>query len=393
MADKSIYRRITAISRREIGIYSKRPLFLFCLIVAPVLCVVFFVTLMGEGLPTKLPAGIVDEDNTQISRTIYRTIDAMEETDLKYSYSSFSEARSAMQRGEIYAFFYIPEGTTEKAIANRQPRISFYTNEAYLVPGSLLMKDLRTASELSGLAITRENLYAHGLTESQAMGIIQPIVIEAHPLNNPELDYSVYLNNILLPGIFILLITLSTTYAIGLEWKQGSQKHLYAMSGHSSWVAIAGKLMPQTLLFSLMFIFCDIYFYKFLQFPCNSGLFSMIMLGILTVLASQGFGVFLSGIFSGNMRLAMCMCSLWGILSLSLAGFTYPVMAMAPVFKLLSWLFPLRHYYLIYVNQALNGYSLAYIWTSVLALVCFSILPLLVLRSYKTAFLKYKYKP
>lgn len=227
MADKSIYRRITAISRREIGIYSKRPLFLFCLIVAPVLCVVFFVTLMGEGLPTKLPAGIVDEDNTQISRTIYRTIDAMEETDLKYSYSSFSEARSAMQRGEIYAFFYIPEGTTEKAIANRQPRISFYTNEAYLVPGSLLMKDLRTASELSGLAITRENLYAHGLTESQAMGIIQPIVIEAHPLNNPELDYSVYLNNILLPGIFILLITLSTTYAIGLEWKQGSQKHLY----------------------------------------------------------------------------------------------------------------------------------------------------------------------
>jgi ABC-type multidrug transport system, permease component len=393
MADKSIYRRITAISRREIGIYSKRPLFLFCLIVAPVLCVVFFVTLMGEGLPTKLPAGIVDEDNTQISRTIYRTIDAMEETDLKYSYSSFSEARSAMQRGEIYAFFYIPEGTTEKAIANRQPRISFYTNEAYLVPGSLLMKDLRTASELSGLAITRENLYAHGLTESQAMGIIQPIVIEAHPLNNPELDYSVYLNNILLPGIFILLITLSTTYAIGLEWKQGSQKHLYAMSGHSSWVAIAGKLMPQTLLFSLMFIFCDIYFYKFLQFPCNSGLFSMIMLGILTVLASQGFGVFLSGIFSGNMRLAMCMCSLWGILSLSLAGFTYPVMAMAPVFKLLSWLFPLRHYYLIYVNQALNGYSLAYIWTSVLALVCFSILPLLVLRRYKTAFLKYKYKP
>ena len=393
MADKSIYRRITAISRREIGIYSKRPLFLFCLIVAPVLCVVFFVTLMGEGLPTKLPAGIVDEDNTQISRTIYRTIDAMEETDLKYSYSSFSEARSAMQRGEIYAFFYIPEGTTEKAIANRQPRISFYTNEAYLVPGSLLMKDLRTASELSGLAITRENLYAHGLTESQAMGIIQPIVIEAHPLNNPELDYSVYLNNILLPGIFILLITLSTTYAIGLEWKQGSQKHLYAMSGHSSWVAIAGKLMPQTLLFSLMFIFCDIYFYKFLQFPCNSGLFSMIMLGILTVLASQGFGVFLSGIFSGNKRLAMCMCSLWGILSLSLAGFTYPVMAMAPVFKLLSWLFPLRHYYLIYVNQALNGYSLAYIWTSVLALVCFSILPLLVLRRYKTAFLKYKYKP
>lgn len=67
-------------------------------------------------------------------------------------------------------------------------------------------------------------------------------------------------------------------------------------------------------------------------------------------------------------------------------------MAMAPGFKLLSWLFPLRHYYLIYVNQALNGYSLAYVWTSVLALACFAVLPLLVLRRYQTAFLKYKYQ-
>lgn len=234
MNNKSTYRRILAISRRELGIYSRRPLFLFCLLVAPVLCVVLFVTLMDDGLPTKLPTGIVDEDNTQISRVITRTIDALEETDIKYSYPDFTEARKAMQRGEIYAFFYIPRGTTEKAISNRQPQISFYTNDAYLLAGSLLMKDLKTASESTGMAITRENLYAHGLTETQAMGIIQPIVIESHPLNNPELDYSVYLNNVLLPGILILLITLATTYTIGLEWKQGTQKRLFAMAGNSA---------------------------------------------------------------------------------------------------------------------------------------------------------------
>ena len=76
----------------------------------------------------------------------------MEEADFVASYPSFTEAREAMQRGEIFSFFYIPAGTTEKALSNRQPEISFYTNEAYFVPGSLLMKDMRTASELSGLA-------------------------------------------------------------------------------------------------------------------------------------------------------------------------------------------------------------------------------------------------
>lgn len=393
MDNSSAYRRIAAISRREIGIYSRRPLFLFCLIVAPVLCVVMFATLMGAGLPVKLPAGVVDKDNTQISRTITRTLDAMEETDIIRSYPDFSAARKAMQKGEIYAFLYIPRGTTERAIANRQPEISFYTNDAYLLAGSLLMKDLKTASEAVSLALTRENLYAHGMTEAEAMGMIQPIVIETHPLGNPELDYSVYLSNVIVPGLFILLITLATTYTIGLEWKRKTQKRLFAMAGNSSWVALAGKLLPQTFLFSLMFVFYDVYLYKFLCFPCNSGILSMIMLGILTVLASQGFGVFLFGIFSGQMRLAMCICSLWGILSFSLAGFTYPVTSMDRWLEAFSWLFPLRHYYLIYVNQALDGFPIGYVWTSVVALAVFALLPLTVIGRYRTAFLKYKYKP
>ena len=373
-------------------IFAHRPLFLITMIVAPVLCVVFFTTLMSDGLPTKLPAGLVDEDNTHITHIVTRILGSMEETDLGTRYPSFTEARSAMQRGEIYGFFYIPKGLTEDAIANRQPRLSFYTNETYFVPGTLLMKDLRYVCELSGLALTRETLYGKGLTEKQAMGILQAIVIETHPLNNPYLDYSVYLNNILLPGILILLVMLCTTYTIGLEWKRGTQRELYSLSGCSSTVALVGKLLPQTVLFSLMFIFYDVYFYKFLMFPCNSGIGAMMLLGVVTVLAAQAFGVFLFGAFIGQMRLSMCLCSLWGILSFSLAGFTYPVPAMDGLLQKLSWLFPLRHYYLIYVNQALDGYSVLYVWPSVVALLVFLLLPCTVLWRYRAAFLKYEYK-
>lgn len=289
--------RLITIFRREMRIFAHRPLFLFTMIVAPVLCVVFFTTLMSDGLPTKLPAGLVDEDDTHITHIVTRILGSMEETDLVTRYPSFTEARRAMQRGEIYGFFYIPKGLTEDAIANRQPRLSFYTNETYFVPGTLLMKDLRYVCELSGLALTRETLYGKGLTEKQAMGILQAIVIETHPLNNPYLDYSVYLNNILLPGILILLVMLCTTYTIGLEWKRGTQRELYSLSGCSSTVALVGKLLPQTVLFSLMFIFYDVYFYKFLMFPCNSGIGAMMLLGVVTVLAAQAFGVFLFGAF------------------------------------------------------------------------------------------------
>jgi ABC-2 type transport system permease protein len=129
---------------------------------------------MSKGLPTKLPAGIVDEDNTHITHTAYRILNTLEETDIKYHFASFSEARKAMQEGRIFAFFYFRKGTTEKAIAGRQPEVSFFTNEAYFVPGTLLMKDMRTAGELIGLAITREELYLRGANEDRAMGVIRP---------------------------------------------------------------------------------------------------------------------------------------------------------------------------------------------------------------------------
>lgn len=390
---KQLFQRLKIIFRRELLIFAHRPMFLFTMIVAPVLCIVFFTTLMTDGLPTKLPAGLVDEDDTHVPRIVGRILGSMEETELVARYPDFASARQAMQKGEIYGFFHIPRGLTEEAISNRQPKLSFYTNDTYFVPGTLLMKDLRYACELSGLALTRENLYAHGMTERQAMGIIQPIVIETHPLNNPFLDYSVYLNNILLPGILILLIMLSATYTIGLEWKRNTQKELYAMSGNSSTVALLGKLLPQTILFTIIFVFYDVYFYKFLLFPCNSGIFPMTLLGIVTVLAAQAFGVFLFGVFIGQMRLSMCLCSLWGILSFSLSGFTFPVPAMDGFLQVLSWLFPLRHYYLIYVNQALDGYPIAYVWPSVVALFTFMLLPCTVLWRYRAAFLKYKYIP
>lgn len=390
---KQLFQRLKIIFRRELLIFAHRPMFLFTMIVAPVLCIVFFTTLMADGLPTKLPAGLVDEDDTHVTRIVGRILGSMEETELVTRYPDFASARKAMRKGEIYGFFHIPRGLTEEAISNRQPKLSFYTNDTYFVPGTLLMKDLRYACELSGLALTRENLYARGMTERQAMGIIQPIVIETHPLNNPFLDYSVYLNNILLPGILILLIMLSTTYTIGLEWKRNTQKELYAMSGNSSTVALLGKLLPQTILFTIIFVFYDVYFYKFLLFPCNSGILPMTLLGIVTVLAAQAFGVFLFGVFIGQMRLSMCLCSLWGILSFSLSGFTFPVPAMDAFLQVLSWLFPLRHYYLIYVNQALDGYPIAYVWSSVVALFTFMLLPCTVLWRYRAAFLKYKYIP
>ena len=380
------------IAKREVLRIAVRPLYLFCMIIAPVFCYLFFTTLMANGLPTDLPAGVVDLDNTSTTRNIIRNLDAFQQTHIVAHYPSVMEARKAIQRGEIYSFYYIPEGTTEATLASRQPKVSFYVNYSYLIAGSLLYKDQRTISELAAGAVGRATLYAKGATEDQAMAFLQPIVIDTHALNNPWLNYSVYLCNTLFPGILMLLIFLTTIYTLGEEVKNGTGRELMRLADNSITKVLIGKLLPHTLVFFVIAVFYNVYLYGYLHYPCHSGIFPMLLAGLLLVLSSQAFGVFLFGLF-GSFRLALSAASLWGVISFSISGFTFPVMAMHPTLQALCVLFPLRHYYLLYVNFALNGYPLIYAWQAVAALLVFLLLPFLVLKKLRTILLQYVYVP
>ena len=385
-------KNIWAITDRELRAFSKRPIFLMIMFVAPLGFLWMFTSLMQSGLPTKLPAALVDEDDTHVTRQLTRILGTMEETRFVLKTYSFTEARQAMQRGEIYAIFRIPKGTTEAALTQRQPVVSFYTNDTYYVAASLLMKDMRKMSEMAGLAITRATMRAQGFTDAQIMGTIQPIVVESHPLGNPHLNYSVVLSNLIVPGLLMLVIMLTTSYSLGNEWKRGRQKYLYEMGDGNIFVIVVGKLLPQTLLYTLIFWLIDLVFYSYLQFPCQCGIPRMMLWGFLAVLASQGFGLLMFEMFPAQMRMAMSACSLLGVMQFSLAGFSFPVSAMDLPFQWLSNIFPLHHYFLIYVNQCLNGYDISYAWTNVAALVGISILAWLFSFRLTDAFLYKEYR-
>lgn len=143
------YTALLNVMKRELRRLVSRPLYLFCMVIAPLFCYIFFTTLMDSGLPTDMPVGVVDRDMTATSRQLVRNLDAFEQTAVVARYPDISDARIAMQKGEIYGFYYIPEGTAAKAQAQRQPKVSFYTNNTLLIAGSLLFKDMKMMSELA----------------------------------------------------------------------------------------------------------------------------------------------------------------------------------------------------------------------------------------------------
>ena len=380
------------VMKRECQRLVSRPLYLFSMVVAPLFCYVFFTTLMGSGLPTDMPVGIVDQDQTSTTRQLSRTLDAFQQSKIVARYPTFNEAREAMQRREIYGFYYIPEGTTAQAQAQRRPTVSFYTNNTLLIAGSLLFKDMKTMSELASGAVVQATLLAKGATEEQAMAFLQPIVIDTHPLQNPWLNYSVYLNNTFAPGVLMLLIFMVTVFSIGVEIKERTARQWLRMGHNSIWISLAGKLLPHTAVFFLMGILYNVYLYGFLHFPCHSGIGPMLLATLCLVLASQGMGILMIGVLP-TLRLGLSFASLWGVLSFSMCGLSFPLMGMHPTLQALANLFPLRHYFLIYVDQALNGYPMIYSWANYVALLLFMLLPFLVAPRLKGALIYYKYVP
>ncbi len=385
-------RSLKQIALREVSRLCLHPLYFFCMILAPVGSTFFLMTLMQGGLPTNLPVAVVDMDNTPTSRQLIRQLDAFEQTTVTTQCVSFDEARKEMQKGNVYGIYYIPKDFQREVISGKQPKLSFYTNGAFLVAGSLMFRDMKTVSVLAGGYVGLRIGELKGYTNEQLMAQIQPVVIDTHPIGNPWINYSIYLNNAILPGLLQLLIFLVTVFSIGTEIKDKSSREWLQMGHGSITVSVFGKLLPHTVIFTVVGLFMCAILYGYNAFPLHSGWLPMIVAMLLLVIASQALGVFMISVLP-TVRLGLSLASLFGMLGFSICGLSYPVSAMYPPFHAISYLYPLRHYLLIYIDQALNGRSLIYTWREYVWLAAFILLPVIMRKSLKNAMLYFHYIP
>jgi len=377
---------------REMKILRVNHIYFFCMVVFPLLALVFFTSLLNEGVPEELPVGVVDLDNTSTTRSLVRRLDSFQGSRVVASYRSVAEARRAIQEGEIYGFLYFPKGTTDQLLSSRQPTISYYYNMAYVTSGSMLMKDLKTVATLGSAAVGQAKLRARGFTPQQIQTFLQPIAIDLHQIGNPWSNYNVYLSTVFVPGVMMLFMFLISAYSIGMELKFERGKEWLAHADGGIVVAILGKFLPQIAIWLALIFFYEYYLYGVLHFPYEGGVMKIVTLCVLEVFASVGFGIFAFGLMP-SLRMSMSVCSLWAVLSFSMAGSAFPVMGMDGPLQALSWLFPLRHYYMMYQITVFNGFPLIDAWFHFVALVAFTLLPWFVLSKIKNAMLTYVYIP
>ncbi len=360
--------------RRSLVSLVRRPMFFMMMVVMPLLCSWMLLDMMSAGSPTHVPVAVVDLDNSSISRRVVRSLDAMSAVDVKQHLASYAQAEDAVRRGQILGFIYIPKGLEQRAISGQQPTISYYINYAYYTPASFQYKAFETVTLKANGTIAKGVIDMVGLPAQSLATSISAVTTHVHGISNPWANYGYYLGLSFPPCLLALLVMLVTCFSIGTEIKYSTCRDWLSSAGDSIGLAVVCKLVPQTLLFTAAGWMLQFLMYRVYWLPLNCPPSHMLLAMPLFVMANQGFALAVM-CFVPSFRLGTTVCSLLGMLSFSFCGFSLPIESMYPWVHSLGYVMPMRYYFLLSADQALNGLPFYFSRFYYAALLAYTLLP------------------
>ena len=385
---------------RECHRITSRRLYFGVCILLPLFCLFFMATIFGNGQMENIPIGIVDQDNTAASRTIARRIAATPTFRVTEHFTDEASTRQALQRKEIYGYLSIPPQFEQKTVSGTGATLTYYYHYALLSVGSELMAAFETTLAPVALSPIVVQAEALGVGQEQIQTFLLPVEANTHPLYNPDMDYSIYLSQPFFFVLFQILILLVTVYAIGSEFKFGTTQEWMGaatpagkdpanLRNADMLTAVAGKLLPYTVMFSVIGILANYVLFGLMNIPFQGSLWLMNIVTVLFIMATQALAVLIFSIFP-KIAYIISVVSMVGSLGATLSGVTFPVTAMYAPVHAASYLFPVRHF--TEATQAMIYFDagFAYFWQSVAVLLVFLLLAILILPLLKWWILRMK---
>lgn len=385
---------------RECHRITSRRLYFGVCILLPLFCLFFMATIFGNGQMENIPISIVDQDNTAASRTIARRIAATPTFRVTEHFTDEASARQALQRKEIYGYLSIPPQFEQKTVSGTGATLTYYYHYALLSVGSELMAAFETTLAPVALSPIVVQAEALGVGQEQIQTFLLPVEANTHPLYNPDMDYSIYLSQPFFFVLFQILILLVTVYTIGSEFKFGTTQEWMGaatpagkdpanLRNADMLTAVAGKLLPYTVMFSVIGILANYVLFGLMNIPFQGSLWLMNIVTVLFIMATQALAVLIFSIFP-KIAYIISVVSMVGSLGATLSGVTFPVTAMYAPVHAASYLFPVRHF--TEATQAMIYFDagFAYFWQSVAVLLVFLLLAILILPLLKWWILRMK---
>ncbi|WP_261319866.1 ABC transporter permease [Rhizobium leguminosarum] len=327
---------------------------MFLTTILPLLLMGLLAVVFSAGLATRLPIAVLDLDGTDLSRTIIRTVDATPDTAVASRVSDLAEGRQLILSGQVRGLLMLPRNLERDVYGGRRPEVVFFYNTQTMTSGNLVLRGINSSVPAVAAGIRLSLRTAEGQPLEAAQAALAPIPVQVNPLFNPTLNYAHFLLAALLPSVLQVIIVTTMAYAVGLDAETPHRLCVLRRLGGGLWPAMAGKILPYTLLFLVVLGISDWVLFGVLDMPLRGNRYLLILAGVLLILADQFIGVLLA-LLLRPMASAISIGTLLMAPAFGFMGIGFPRIGMNAFAYYWGQMIPGTWYLMARIDQTIRG--------------------------------------
>lgn len=247
---------------------------------------------------SSLPVGVVDLDNSHLSREITHMLQATPNITIKCHYANRKSAKEALAKSQIKAIVFFPYKMEQKAYRGEKTSIEVGVDNSYfLIFGAVMESALKTIlTQSTIIKITQKIRQNASLPDALTSSL--PFSVKPINLFNPEESYTQYI----IPAVFILI--LQQTLLIGLGILGGGineslakKERFYYRDAPLAFVILSRLVIFGVIFFTHLLLYTG-FMFEFYEIKHIASIEALLVLGTLFIVAVVMFGNFLGALFS-----------------------------------------------------------------------------------------------
>jgi ABC-2 type transport system permease protein len=172
------------------------------LVVGPLVYGLYYPQPYLNQILRKTPIAVVDNDLTELSRSIVQTLDASGAVSVVLQAETLAEARAALDRGDAFAVVGIPPETERDVLKGNTAHIPIYADATYLFIFRSMSNGIAVAINTLSSELAARGARTDGSLVKAALASASPAEILLQPIFNPVGGYASYL----VPAAFVLIL-------------------------------------------------------------------------------------------------------------------------------------------------------------------------------------------
>jgi ABC-2 type transport system permease protein len=361
-----MFSRIKELIIKEFIQISRDKRMLLLVFIAPIIQLILF----GYAITTdieNISTAIWDLDRTYESRDFISCIENSGNFNLNYYADSEQEITSLLESGDAQVAVKINPGFGKDIKKGNEAKIQIIIDGSDSNSAAVILGYINQISANYSKSILVERLNQFKLLKQENISTnIDSFSNEIRFWFNPTLKSR--FSNVPAVMAFILLIStiMLTSMSIVKEKEAGTIEQLI-VTPIKPIELIAGKTIPFAIIGFIDVLLVISVSYSWFKIPLRGNLLILFFSMILYLFATLGVGLFISTI-SRTQQQAMMSTFFFMLPAVLLSGFMFPIENMPVIIQYITYLNPLRYFFVIITGIFLKGTGLGILWPQMLAL-------------------------